>query len=393
MPLDLSNPDNLLNNGIWYVDGVWVCPDASLDLSRSLGGANKVRAAMNYTSLSELEANRAVLTPDEYALVYSTINRINQHPQRFARAGQRYSENAGIMLMSRHIQRGAFCMCSIAGRRCSLWRRCPYCCHFKRMTILRKYLPMFHHGRWFYITLSWVRSLWVESPLVERMDLYWSACDFAVRHLIDSGHIKGAFVYEALHVDSYVPEQRALPHDHLVVLADELTPKIIQTFKDAVKSYTGQKWNSKKKKWEQLSEPDHIKVEPSTRSYPIPTQSDFSNILSYLVVPVNFAEKYLEAWPAASASGRAGVPLLNQNAIDLIDGCDKLSAGRDGHYYRGALHHSSGDFHGVKRSVRETREHEQMVLALLRDCADDNVAAFPFSDKTPIEQGGCSSRE
>lgn len=386
MRLDLSNPATLLDNGIWYVDdGGWLSPSANLDLSCALWSANKVRAALNYTSLAELEGNRSVLSPGESVLLDCTIKRISHYPHRFAREGQRYSENAGIMLMSRHIQKGAFCMCSIGGRRCSLWRRCAHCCHQKRMTILRKYLPMFHRGRWFYVTLSWRRSLWVESPLVEPLYLYWGACDFALRHLIDAGHIRGAFVYEALYVDSYVPGQRVLPHNHMVLLADELTAAVIETFRSLAKSYTGQRWNSMKRKWEHLAEPEFIQVEPTTRSYPILTQADFCNILNYLVVPVDFATKYIEAWPKAAATGRAGVSLLNQNTIDLIDGIDRLSGGRDGHYYRAALHHSSVDFHGVKKKERETVEHEQKVLALLRECSEDNVTDFPYADKTPIE--------
>ncbi len=254
------------------------------------------------------------------------------------------------------------------------------------MEILRKFLSVFYQGSWFFSTLSWKRSLLIESPAMENLGLYWGACDFAIRHLIDDGLISGAFVFEALSIGSYMPVLRALPHNHLIMFADTITDDTMETFKKLVRSYKGQKWNSKKKQWEELAEPEDIMVEPTTLTYRIDAQNDFANILNYMVVPMDFASKYKEAFSKAWGSNRKDIAFVNQNVLDLIDLCEFMSANRDGHYDRGTLHHSSGDFHGIKKSMRKTAKHKCEVRELLNECSRENLIAFPFTEKTPIEK-------
>jgi len=56
------------------------------------------------------------------------------------------------------------------------------------------------------------------------------------------------------------------------------------------------------------------------------------------------------------------------------------------HYYRGRFHHKSSAFLGVEKRIRETREHDRYVGAMLHECSDANLVAYPFERKLSIEE-------
>jgi hypothetical protein len=217
--------------------------------------------------------------------------------------------------------------------------------------------------------------------------VYWAACEYALRTMVNEGFFAGAFVYEAVEIHSYFPCVLVVPHIHMVIVADAISSAVMSLFRELVQSYHGQIWNRKKRRYE--DDPEwrvRLPVRPSTRTYLIDEVEDYCNILNYLVLPVDIVTPYRAAWPLAEANRRESAILLNQNVTEALFGWALSMDNRDGHYYRGAMHHKSGSFVGVSKCIRETKAHERRVAALLQECNDANLNGFPYADKPSIEE-------
>jgi hypothetical protein len=346
------------------------------------------RSYLNYSKLNELEANLRILTPFQQDLLLTTQNRIAMYPQRFARQGQDYAQTAGIILMSEFERRKDFCMCGVCGRACKLWRICPACGHRKRMTILKKFLPVFRRGNYFFLTASFDDYMPYDFPGHALWHVHWAAIEYAVRTMVADGYFEGAFVYEALYIESFFPKPLILPHAHILVVAEELTAGTLGIFRQRVSEFNGHVWNRKRRAYE-LPAPEwreSIAVTPNTCTHHIDGIEDAANVMGYLVKPEDVTTPYLADWARYVADDRSQAILLNQNVNEVLAGWEVYSHDRDGHYYRGRLHHSSGDFLGIPRRIRETRRHDREVRDLLARCNELNFEAFPHQEHVPIER-------
>jgi hypothetical protein len=177
-----------------------------------------------------------------------------------------------------------------------------------------------------------------------------------------------------------------VPHNHLVIAADSISSGTMEVFREHVRSYQGQVWNPKKHRYEESDWQEGVAARPTTQTFHIEAREDYANILDYLVVPVDLVTPYRAAWQLARADQRQSAILLNQNVTEALAGLELFTRGRDGHFYRGRFHHKSGGFLGVAKRIRETRQHDRRVAALLQDCNDANLAAFPFERKHCVEE-------
>ena len=82
----------------------------------------------------------------------------------------------------------------------------------------KQFLPAFHRGRWWFLTISFTRSALVGWHAKEDISLWWDACRWALWNMLAAGVFRGVFVFEALHVESYWPHPLVLPHLHVTVL-------------------------------------------------------------------------------------------------------------------------------------------------------------------------------
>jgi hypothetical protein len=328
--------------------------------------------------------------------------RINEWPQRFAREKHQYKENACLIAMSEHEQAREFCSCGCIGSsigrfrsgNCGLWKICPYCGHRKRMVILRKFLPVFRRGRWWFVTISppWMCN--VNSMTIHLLIDWWEACRFALYTLIESEVIKGAFLLETISIHAYWPMPRGLPHVHVVILADAMTKSTVEELKRAFSSYHGQWWYPKKRCWVEPEVARPIRCEPSTRTYRIRRQFDFGSILSYMCNPVNLAAAYIQDWPKVAGSLRDAIK-LNENVVEAIHAWCVAMHDRWGHRYMAALQHAHADFTGIEKSTREKKQFRQLVKDMLEECRlkrmiefdpDDLGVPVELEDDVPVDQ-------
>ena len=220
---------------------------------------------------------------------------------------------------------------------------------------------------------------------VENIVAWWEACRFALHMLKQQGLIGGAFTFETISVHRYWPNAMALPHVHVVLLADNITPDTIGDLKRLMASYHGQTWQSKTKRWIEPEAPEPIWAKASTRTFPIRRDYDFASVLSYLCNPVNLATAYIRDWPLV-AGNRWERCQFNENVVEAINAWCAALIGRWGHRYLGALQHAHRDFTGVKLAVRESPQHRRMVKDLLSECQLKRLAELNPDDLgTPVE--------
>ncbi len=337
--------------------------------------------------------HRRWLNPRVPGLLDSIDHLINEWPQRFNRKGHQFRENASLLAMSEFERAADFCRCCTIGSSrgkyafgtCKVWKLCPYCSHLKRKKILSKFLPVFRRGRWWFLTVSPTELCPLNICSVECLVAWWDACRFALASLIKTDLIKGAFMFETMSVHRYWPHVEALPHVHAIILADNMTPTIINDLKRLVANYHGQSWNTKKKRWIEPDVPEPIWASASTRTYPIRHDYDFAAILCYLCNPINLAKAYKQDWPQVVGKWRESC-LFNENAIDAINAWCGAIENRWGHRYLGALQHAHRDFTGIKKATREKKSHSRLVKLMLEDCQLKRIAEFdPDSLGTPVE--------
>lgn len=349
----------------------------------------------------------SVGTPYLPELLKSIRYRCEEWPQRFDRPEHMYTANACLFACSESALRLNFCRCSRLGKagkygfatgRCQQWRICPYCSHKRRIELLRRFLPVFGRGRWWFMTISPQQLCAVDSGSICEIRNWWEGYRYGVRQLVDQGDASGAWVFETLSVNSYWPAPMGLPHVHVLVQADQVTHDTIAFLKAALASYTGQKWDAKKKQWaprttqwldvydREILDPFPLPYPVSTCTYEIREQKDMAAIISYLCNPINFAEAYVTQWPQVEgvvfdAGG------FNENAWEAINCFEGAIVGRWGHYYLGTLHHSHSVFAGIKKQRRETEEHRARVKRLLNLCAVEQL------ESDPLEHIGTSVEE
>lgn len=349
---------------------------------------------LNCSDWSALWAQRRWLGRDVERLLKSIDYRIEQWPQRFARPGQQYRENASLIAISELDAKSTICRCGTIGSshmkfptgRCGKWKICPFCGHKKRVEILKKFLPVFKRGRWWFMTISPESLCPLNMFYVDYLVDWWEACRYALVNMIDEDQVQGAFILETIAIARYWPFAQARPHVHVVLLANELTPATIDRLKEHLKAYHGQCWDSRKKKWvEPVVYPKPLWSRASTRTYELKHDYDFASILSYLCNPVNLAAAYIQDWPKV-ARNMAQARLFNEIVVEAMDAWHAGMEGRWGHNYFGALQHAHRDFKGVAKAKRDTESFGRAIKLKLADCLMKRVMNFDLADLgEPVE--------
>ncbi len=349
---------------------------------------------VNRCDPDEMDRCYPLLHPHLQELADATTYRILRFPQRFAREGQHYADNANILLLSRLTGKDSVLKCGLLPHTCKRWKVCPYCGHVKRMEILGKFLPVFQsvEGRLGFFTLSFKRPHYCGDCYYDDLELLWDALRFGFEMMVDQGEFDAAFVLEEFDVLSYWPVPKVLAHVHAVVLADEISMRKVEQLKAFVRNYPGwvkvpQIWVTQKKlrdrlgdrlvdrrfRWMQLHECAGIPMELSTRTYLIDTEMDFTGVLGYLVKPIAWAEKYLEEWNQHCAHQREIGVLFNQNVDQVIECWEFWSAKRSQHSYLGTAHHARKGFIGISKKKRETGSQQRLFRAKLQDCNEERL--------------------
>ena len=256
-------------------------------------------AYLNHADLDTLFRHRHRLPHDVKENLTATRQIMRWYPQRFDRPGQMYAQLAGIMAMSTSSARRRFCRCCIDFKPCGLVKFCPYCAHRRRMKVLKTFLPCLGKMPLYFLTISFEGDLSFLPGDAFAVEVYWDASVRAVKDMVNEGIFKGAFWSEELNLNSLLP-LRVLPHVHVIVAADELNLSTIDDLKERILAY-------REAPDEHFFNPDNlnpywfqVSLPVSTRTYLVDSETDWANILGYMVKTNPLAQRYVQAFTAAT---------------------------------------------------------------------------------------------
>lgn len=238
---------------------------------------------------------------------------------------------------------------------CQQWRFCSKCANAYQNRAIATYLPSFTVGQFYFVTTSFSGSLRIEEK--EEMALalgYWSAIDHALRALIASGLMRGAYSVEEISIQDLIP-LRIRPHVHSVVHADWEADRDRQSAVDELTSTLAQ--------W-----PD-LQLSPSIHSIKIPTRDCLAKTLSYCTKAVDLTGIYCKSIGSYGEESAALNRELNREMQALLLGWSGITEGRYSIRKLGSMHHASKGFIGAKMSHPERRAYLQKFHAERLHCS------------------------
>jgi hypothetical protein len=254
-------------------------------------------ACLNQSSLLELKRHVHLLNSEVQTRLKAIEGRIKSWPEKFDREGQHYREYAGIIAMSDLNQGHRLCHCFICNQPCGVWKLCPYCAWRRKMELHKKFLPRFHQHRWYAMTIAFTGYL-VLCPAGDDIALYWKACVYAVKRMVEEGCFDGAVWSEELHIASF-ETQRVHPHLHIVILADTITMNEIERLKRYVREFQNRIWDLEEARFV-VDEFARVALEVTTCTRFVRNRYHLANALAYLTKPINlwmYSDNYFSPPP------------------------------------------------------------------------------------------------
>lgn len=329
--------------------------------------SSTAREYLDWSSLPDLHRTSHLLTKHQQRMLGTTFYRLVTYPQRFKRSPI-YEQMAGLALMSNWDLRHKFCYCGIQQQRCLLWKFCPFCCYLKKLNLAERYLTKFHSRRWFFQTISYRGEVNFTEESLDDVEDYWNAGGSALRRLKSDGQIDGAVWSEEISVHSFDP-LLVRPHIHALLTCETVSESHDATTQQLVEEFVGNGWDPESGDYQ--PDPDAIvRLQPDSLTLPLQSQADFSNVLFYMIKPINLAEPYNRAF----SSGTADVLAVNQNVNQFFAGHRLHTDGRKQLQTIGNLDpRNRSGFIGVSKEIRATSRHKTEIRQLLKALASENT--------------------
>ena len=313
---------------------------------------------LNKSDISEL-FHHATLVSHTQTNFLRTVQRKQQlHPQRYR---EDYLRHSSILLLSNGwTSAPRYSMCSVPNSvnrsgQCKLHKFCPYCSFLERLEAWWRYVPVFEHRTWFFLTGSFTGDLLMSSNnSYHELTDYWDAYKSGLQQLVKNGLVRGVFWTEELAVNSIAPVH-TLPHIHATIEADELSGTTIEQLSDYVT--------------------DHLKtslgpdcIPPNIHIKPLNTQRKLLSHIGYQIKPIKIVKAYDLAWSRSLHNERAGAVKLNSDATDLVLGYSEATKMRAKINHCGNLSPKTKSFIGTK--ANEMKQAQAIVAEVLREGVD-----------------------
>ena len=299
---------------------------------------------LNHASLFELLEHQNLLSFEKDRNV-SVLNqkRLN-HPAKYPYEG--YYAQCGLISLLEQNLATQVCMCGVKSKAinginptglCNRTRLCWPCAMRASRRTLKAFQPKFYQHQWGFLTISYDGQLPLNHLSGSEWWLYWDAAKAALKRLVSTHGVEGAFYREEIAIPSLSPTT-AIPHLHAIVPTDDLTPESLDRIKNWVCGHRDDMGSG-------------VQLEPSINFKPIPTEDDFVRIVSYLHKPIDLVTPYVSIWDRNAS--REDKVALNRSMRDLIEATIMYPKGRNQIDYCGNMRASSkARFIGVPKDER-----------------------------------------
>ena len=289
------------------------------------------RASLNYSKPEHLLRYRHLLKPDQIKLLETNLSRIERCPHKFG--SETYKIDSSLIAMSDIANKGKICRCGIPNirnrsGRCSQPRFCEYCADFRQKQSLKRFRHCFGRWAWCHAILSWQGFILLEPP--QDAQRYWEACSAALRGVVGSGWVSGAYWAEQLHLEMLWPYILVNPHVHALLNSrcqDDFCDALEGDFSFRMSDYVGDAGVGQFR----------VELEPDVLLKPIESREHLHNCLRYLHHPCDTAHVYVRNWNQAHAVGVEPVCDLNRNLEQFFDAVAVFTYRRQTVHYAGNM--------------------------------------------------------
>jgi len=289
------------------------------------------RASLDYSKPDHLLRHRHLLKPDQIKLLEINRSRIERYPDKFG--SETYRINSSLIAMSDIANKSKICHCGIPNvrnrsGRCSQPRFCEYCADFRQEQSLKRFRHCFTRWAWCHATLSWKGFILLEPP--QDAQRYWEACSAALKAVVASGWVAGAYWAEQLHLDMLWPYILVNPHVHALLCSrsqDDFGEALEEEFSFRISGFEGGGWIT----------PVRLELEPDVLLKPVETREHLNNCLEYFYHPCNTAHVYVRNWHHAHTVGTEAVCDLNRNLEQFFNAVAIFTFRRQTVHYAGNM--------------------------------------------------------
>lgn len=301
---------------------------------------------LNRSDLDELHLNERHLNYHQETWLDLVEKKKRLYPLRYDHDD--YLENCALLILSGSPSAQRLAFCGVRSpvnptTMCRLHHYCPYCCYKVRTERQVQYVPAFDSANWHFLTGSFKGNYLYNTQTAHHCLIYWDAWKTALTGLIDEGLIEGVYWVEELAITSMLPTI-ALPHIHAI--CNGLTDEAVETLKANVQAYIN----------DRLDEPMQVDIKHEA----ITDDKGLLDRIGYMHKTLKLLRAYRNAWTAASWNNRAGVPKLNSDLTDIVQGFAVNNYRRPKMQAKGTLNPRAKQFIGIKapgevekRQIRE----------------------------------------
>jgi hypothetical protein len=265
------------------------------------------RASLNYSQPEQLLRHRDLLTAEQIDLLQINLDRIERHPDKFG--SEAYKIDSSLIAMCDVAKKVKICRCGIPNQknpsgRCSQPRFCEYCADCRQNRSLRRFRYCLSRGAWCHATLSWKGFLLLEPP--HDLQRYWEACTQALKAMVASGWIGGAYWAEQLHLEMLWPYIQVNPHVHALLNSrsgDDFGDALEEEFCGRMSGYVGPGG----------IDGTRVEREADVKLKPVESREHLHNCLRYFYHPADLSHVYVRNWQQARAVSTVSICDLNRN--------------------------------------------------------------------------------
>jgi len=310
---------------------------------------------LNWSVPDELLAS-PLLPDSRRALLETAVHFHRRFPQRFALPGVfDWLANTSLLVMSGYDRCQRSVRCGTFGHACGERHVCPYCSYLwlhhalHRFTTLRACI-----GRLWWVTIVPERPLMAsEDYLSEEPKMMWKCVHEVMNTAIRESLYSGSILVHEWALNSLLPEEKASPHVHALILADDCPDAAcLKEMLDARLFLVP--WRVKL--------PWVVKVE---------SEAHLLRVLRYPVKPINFVEVYRN-----SIVDGVDMGALNAAVSNAVAAFESICHGQCGISYLGAFHHASRGFVGVSKGAYGKTNREKVKawkLHTAQECFDPDM--------------------
>lgn len=291
---------------------------------------------LNWTDWDEVLKNRRLLDQGHQVVLGVAKNKMDNFSEGFKYGN--YFDNLLPIICSGYLKADKIAYCGNTNLKrgkvpCDQWTLCSKCAYVEGIDPSEAFDGTFEKDTFYHVTLGFDDGISFDTTNSEDAKIYWSANQTALRHLLDNGLIRGAYISHELKIRSLVP-LRVNPHSHAIVTASAFPDELKTALGNMVSDYAG------------------VGLAPSIEVKLLNSKEYHRKCIRYLTKAIELKEPYETAWQKLCVPDRSSAKEVNLAMRNFVDAYSAAGGGIKKRVYMGNLMSQSKSFIGVPAKER-----------------------------------------